>query len=152
MHRALNERRMRLSNKKLTLEEKIEKSKRINAEIEQRKKSLSERIDALKKLDAEIADELEKAEMVTNQAVGKKFRSKMTVDLPMEVIDEIIDFMFMHEDCLAYIDEEVAKYNQELEKAKAEKLTEQSADKKRDDAEKLSADEVVHSETGIVSV
>ncbi|SDA33138.1 hypothetical protein SAMN02910447_03617 [Ruminococcus sp. YE71] len=141
-----------MSNKKLTLEEKIEKSKRIHEEIEQRKKSLSERIDALKKLDAEIDDELEKAEMVTNQAVGRKFRSKMTVDLPLEVIDEIIDFMFMNEDCLAYIDEEVVKYNQELEKAKAEKLAEQSVDNNRDNAKKLSADEVAHSETGIVSV
>ena len=37
-----------MSNKKLTLEEKIEKSKKINAEIEQRKKSLGEKIDALK--------------------------------------------------------------------------------------------------------
>ena len=30
----------------------------------------------LAQLDAEIADELEKAEMVTNQAVGKMFRSR----------------------------------------------------------------------------
>ncbi|MBR1664348.1 MAG: hypothetical protein IJ696_08490 [Ruminococcus sp.] len=107
-----------MSNKKLTTEEKIEKSKSITEEISKIEKRLKERRDAQKKLDAEIADELEKAEMVTNQAVGKMFRSRMKDALPLDKYGEIIDFMFMHEDCTEFIAEVIKEYKQELEKAK----------------------------------
>ena len=110
---------MRLSNKKLTTEEKIEKSKSITEEISKIEKRLKERRDAQKKLDAEIAEELEKAEMVTNQAVGKMFRSKMKDNLPLEKYGEIIEFMFLHEDCAEFIAEVTEKYRQEQEKAKS---------------------------------
>ena len=114
-----NERRMRLSNRKLTTEEKIEKSKSITEEISKIEKRLKERRDAQKKLDAEIADELEKAEMVTNQAVGKMFRSKNKDALPLEKYGEIIEFMFLHEDCAEFIAELTEKYRQEQEKSKS---------------------------------
>ena len=152
---------MPLSNKKLTTEEKIEKSKEYeNEKIRLHNKMKSLRA-AKKKLDAEIADELEKAEMVTNQDVGKKFRSKMTVDLPLDKYGEIIDFMFMHEDCVEFIDEVIAKYRQEQEAAKAENPEEQSADENsaatesahaddnnniEEEAETAPADEVLHSD------
>ena len=107
-----------LSNRKLTTEEKIEKSKQITEEISKIEKRLKERRDAQKKLDAEIADDLEKAELVTNQAVGKMFRSRMKDALPLDKYGEIIDFMFMHEDCAEFIAEVIKEYKQELEKAK----------------------------------
>ena len=110
---------MLLSNKKLTTEEKIEKSKLMTEKISKIEKRLKERRDAQKKLDAEIADELEKAEMVTNHAVGKMFRSRMKDDLPLEKYDEIIEFMFLHEDCAEFIAEVTEKYRQEQEKAKS---------------------------------
>ena len=117
-----------MSNKKLTTEEKIEKSKEYEDEQIRLQNKMKTLRAAKKKLDAEIADELEKNEMVTNQAVGKKFRSKMTVDLPLDKYGEIIDFMFMHDDCVEFIDEIIAKHKLELEKAKAENQEEQSAD------------------------
>ena len=154
---------MPLSNKKLTTEEKIEKSKEYeNEKIRLHNKMKSLRA-AKKKLDAEIADELEKAEMVTNQAVGKKFRSKMTVDLPLDKYGEIIDFMFMHEDCVEFINEIIAKHKLELEKAKAENQEEQFADENsaatesdpaddnnniEEDAETAITNEVVRSDAG----
>ncbi|MBR4554677.1 MAG: hypothetical protein IKO27_03690 [Ruminococcus sp.] len=108
-----------LSNRKLTTEEKIEKSKLMTEEISKIEKRLKERRDAQKKLDAEIADDLEKAELVTNQAVGKMFRSKMKDALPLDKYGEIIDFMFLHEDCAEFIAEITEKYRQEQEKAKS---------------------------------
>ncbi|WP_028509196.1 hypothetical protein [Ruminococcus sp. NK3A76] len=108
-----------MSNKKLTTEEKIEKSKLMTEEISKIEKRLKERRDAQKKLDAEIADELEKAEMVTNQAVGKMFRNRMKDDLPLEKYGEIIEFMLLHEDCIEFIAEVTEKYRQEQEKSKS---------------------------------
>ena len=119
---------MPLSNKKLTTEEKIVKSKEYEDEMTRLQNKMKTMRTAKKKLDAEIADELEKAEMVTNQAVGKKFRSKLDISLPLDKYGEIIDFMFMHEDCVEFIDEIIAKHKLELEKAKAENQEEQSAD------------------------
>ena len=133
----LKERRMLLSNKKLTTEEKIEKSKSITEEISKIEKRLKERRDAQKKLDAEIADELEKAEMVTNQAVGKMFRSRMKDALPLDKYGEIIDFMFLHEDCAEFIAEVIKEYKQGLEKAKK--------------AETAHKDEAAYSDKGSVS-
>ena len=132
---------MPLSNKKLTTEEKIEKSKEYeNEKIRLHNKMKSLRA-AKKKLDAEIADELEKAEIVTDQAVGKKFRSKMSIALPLDKYGEIIDFMFMHEDCVEFIEEIIAKHKLELEKAKAENQEEQSADENNKAAESIPAED-----------
>ena len=78
-----------MSNKKLTTEEKIVKSKEYEDEMTRLQNKMKTMRTAKKKLDAEIADELEKAEMVTNQAVGKKFRSKMTVDLPLKIVRQL---------------------------------------------------------------
>ena len=114
----LKERRMLLSNRKLTTEEKIAKSKLYAENMEKTQNRLKDMREAKRKLDAEIADELEKAEMVTNQAVGKMFRSRIKDDLPLEKYGEIIEFMFLHEDCAEFIAEVTKKYRQEQEKAK----------------------------------
>ena len=126
-----------LSNRKLTTEEKIEKSKLMTEEISKIEKRLKERRDAQKKLDAEIADDLEKAELVTNQAVGKMFRSKMKDALPLDKYGEIIDFMFMHEDCAEFIAEVIKEHKLGLEKAKQ--------------AETAHKDEAAYSDNGSVS-
>ncbi len=55
--------------------------------------------------------------MVTNQAVGKMFRSRIKDDLPLEKYGEIIEFMLLHEDCAEFISEVIAKYKQEQEAA-----------------------------------
>jgi len=130
-----------LSNKKLTTEEKIEKSKEYEDEMTRLQNKMKTMRTAKKKLDAEIADELEKAEMVTNQTVGKKFRNKMTVDLPLDKYGEIIDFMFMHDDCVEFIDEVIAKYRQEQEAAKAKNQEEQSVEENGEAAESIPADD-----------
>ena len=110
-----------MSNKKLTTEEKEKKSKDYNDELAR----LSERIrtitKAKKKIDREIEDEHEKAELATDQTVGRSFRKRIKVKLPMEHYESIMDLMFMHEDCIAFIAEEIEKYNQEVEKSKNEK-------------------------------
>ncbi|SFC08350.1 hypothetical protein SAMN02910406_01103 [Ruminococcus albus] len=139
---------MPLSNKKLTTEEKIEKSKEYEDEMTRLQNKMKTMRTAKKKLDAEIVEELEKAEMVTNQAVGKKFRSKMSIALPLNKYGEIIDFMFMHEDCVEFVDEIIAKHKLELEKAKAENQEEQSVEENVNAAETESADKVVHSDDG----
>ena len=150
-----------MSNKKLTTEEKIVKSKEYEDEMTRLQNKMKTMRTAKKKLDAEIAKELERAEMVTNQAVGKKFRSKLDVSLPPDKYGEIIDFMFMHDDCVEFIDEVIAKYRQEQEAAKAENPEEQSADENsaatesahaddnnniEEEAETAPADEVLHSD------
>ena len=86
-----------MSNKKLTTEEKIEKSKKIHEEIERRKKSLNEKIDALKKLDAEIADELEKAYIVGMQELGKHTE---IVDC-IFTLDEVTDYVMSEREKLS---------------------------------------------------
>ncbi|SEK56030.1 hypothetical protein [Ruminococcus albus] len=130
-----------MSNKKLTTEEKIEKSKEYEDEMSRLQNKMKTMRAAKKKLDAEIADELEKAEIVTDQAVGKKFRSKMSIALPLDKYSEIIDFMFMHEDCVEFIDEVIAKYRHEQEAAKAKNQEEQSIEENGEAAESVLADD-----------
>ena len=107
-----------MSNKKLTTEEKIEKSRQYEEDMKRIRERLADIRESKKKLDSEITEELERAELVTNQAVGKMFRGKMKENLPLEKYGEIIDFMFMHEDCVEFISEVIAKYKQEQEKTK----------------------------------
>ncbi|MBO6140745.1 MAG: hypothetical protein J6O40_03030 [Ruminococcus sp.] len=47
------------------------------------------------------------------------FRSKMKDALPLEMYGEIIEFMFLHEDCIEFIAEVTEKYRQEQEKSKS---------------------------------
>ena len=86
-------RRMPLSNKKLTTEEKIEKSRQYEEDMKRIRERLADIRESKKKLDSEIAEELERAELVTNQTVGKMFRGKMKENLPLEKYGEIIEFI-----------------------------------------------------------
>lgn len=65
----------------------------------------------------------------------------MTVDLPLDKYGEIIDFMFMHDDCVEFIDEVIAKYRQEQEAAKAKNQEEQSVEENGEAAESIPADD-----------
>ena len=106
---------MRLSNKKLTTEEKIEKSKKIHEEIERRKKSLNERIDDLKKLDAEIADELEKAYIVNMQELGKHTVGKIGEGFSLEQYIEIVDCIFTLDEVTDYVNSEREKLSRKAD-------------------------------------
>ena len=128
---------MRLSNKKLTTEEKIEKSKKIHEEIERRKKSLNEKIDALKKLDAEIADELEKAYIVDMQELGKHTAGKIGEGFSLAEYIEIVDCIFTLDEVTDYVNSE------------REKLSRKADDEGT--AEIEPAEEVAYSDAGSVS-
>ncbi|MCR5143392.1 MAG: hypothetical protein K6C68_12880 [Ruminococcus sp.] len=126
-----------MSNKKLTTEEKIEKSKKIHEEIERRKKSLNERIDDLKKLDAEIAEELEKAYMVDMQELGKHTAAKIGEGFSLKEYTEIVDCIFTLDEVTDYVNSE------------REKLSRKAESEKSDEIEP--AEEVAHSDAGSVS-
>ena len=117
---------MLLSNKKLTTEEKIEKSKKIRAEIKRRKKSLNEKIDAMKKLDAEIADELEKAYIVDMQELGKHTAGKIGEGFSLKEYTEIVDCIFTLDEVTDYVmsEREKLKIAENEETAETEPLEE----------------------------
>lgn len=106
---------MLLSNKKLTTEEKIEKSKKIRAEIKRRKKSLNEKIDAMKKLDAEIADELEKAYIVDMQELGKHTAGKIGEGFSLKEYTEIVDCIFTLDEVTDYVMSEREKLSRKAD-------------------------------------
>lgn len=110
-----------MSNKKLTTEEKEQKSKDYDDELTRLNERIKTITRAKKKIDREIEDEHEKAELATDQNVGRSFRKRIEVKLPMEQYESIMDFMFMHEDCLAFIAEEIEKYNKKKSEPQKEK-------------------------------
>ncbi len=115
---------MLLSNKKLTTEEKVEKSKEYVNELTRLRNRIKAVQSAKKKLDAEIDDERAKEDLLNKQGLGEKFIKKVKEKLPHQKYEEIMDFMFMHEDCVEFIAEVIAKYKQEqkaAEKAAKEK-------------------------------
>ena len=126
-----------MSNKKLTTEEKIEKSKKIHEEIERRKKSLNERIDDLKRLDAEIADELEKAYMVDMQKLGKHIATKIGEGFSLVEYIEIVDCIFTLDEVTDYV------------KSEREKLSRKADDEGTVEIEP--AEKVAYSDAGSVS-
>lgn len=104
-----------MSNKKLTTDEKIEKSKKIHEEIERRKKSLNEKIDAMKKLDAEIADELEKAYIVNMQELGKHTAGKIGEGFSLAEYIEIVDCIFTIDEVTDYVNSEREKLSRKAD-------------------------------------
>lgn len=125
MHRAQNcaERKGEcyLSNRKLTTEEKIEKSKQITEEISKIEKRLKERRDAQKKLDAEIADELEKEYIVNMQNLGKRLTEKIGTGLSLEQYLEMLDYIFMIDEVSEYVASEKQLNKQKTEAADSPK-------------------------------
>ena len=110
-----------LSNRKLTTEEKIEKSKQITEEISKIEKRLKERRDAQKKLDAEIADELEKEYIVNMQKLGKRFTEKIGTGLSLEQYLEMLDYIFMIDEVSEYVASEKQLNKQKTEAADSPK-------------------------------
>lgn len=106
-----------LSNRKLTTEEKIEKSKQITEEIGKIEKRLKERRDAQKKLDAEIADELEKEYIVNMQKLGKRLTEKIGTGLSLEQYLEMLDYIFMIDEVSEYVASEKQLNKQKTEAA-----------------------------------
>ena len=106
-----------LSNRKLTTEEKIEKSKLMTEEISKIEKRLKERRDAQKKLDAEIADELEKEYIVNMQNLGKRLTEKIGTGLSLEQYLEMLDYIFMIDEVSEYVASEKQLNKQKTEAA-----------------------------------
>ena len=142
---------MRLSNKKLTTEEKIEKSKKIHEEIERRKKSLNEKIDALKKLDAEIADELEKAYIVDMQELGKHMAGKIGKGFSLKEYTEIVDSIFTIDEVEVFVQSEREKLERKNEKSDNENSNKRSDNENREAAETESKNETACSDADCVS-
>ena len=110
-----------LSNRKLTTEEKIEKSKQITEEISKIEKRLKERRDAQKKLDAEIADELEKEYIVNMQMLGKRLTEKIGTGLSLEQYFDMLDYIFMIDEVSEYVASEKQLNKQKTEAADSPK-------------------------------
>lgn len=111
-----------LSNRKLTTEEKIEKSKLMTEEISKIEKRLKERRDAQKKLDAEIADELEKEYIVNMQKLGKCLTEKIGTGLSLEQYLDMLDYIFMIDEVSEYVASEKQLNKQKTEAADSPKV------------------------------
>ncbi len=150
-----------MSNKKLTTEEKIEKSKGYVDELTRLRNRIKAVQSAKKKLDAEIDDERAKEDLLNKQGLGEKFVGKIDTKLPQKKYEEIMDFMFMHEDCVEFIAEVIDKYKQEqkaAEKAAAEENGEvaesvlaDDSDNMGEDTETVLEDETACSDEGSIS-
>ena len=110
-----------LSNRKLTTEEKIEKSKLMTEEISKIEKRLKERRDAQKKLDAEIADELEKEYIVNMQKLGKCLTEKIGTGFSLEQYLDMLDYIFMIDEVSEYVASEKQLNKQKTEAADSPK-------------------------------
>ena len=107
-----------MSNKKLTTEEKIAKSKKITEEIGKIEKRLKERKDAQKKLNAEIDDEVEKAYIVNMQSLGKHTAGKIGEGFSLEEYVEIVDCIFTLDEVSDYVNSEREKLRKKAENEK----------------------------------
>ena len=132
---------MLLSNKKLTTEEKVEKSKEYVNELTRLRNRIKAVQSSKRKLDKEIDDELAKEDLLNKQGLGERFIKKVKEKLPQQKYEEIMDFMFMHEDCEAFIAEVIAKYKQEQEAAEKAAKEKAAAEENGEVAESNSADD-----------
>ena len=132
---------MLLSNKKLTTEEKVEKSKEYVNELTRLRNRIKAVQSSKRKLDKEIDDELAKEDLLNKQGLGERFIKKVKEKLPQQKYEVIMDFMFMHEDCEAFIAEVIAKYKQEQEAAEKAAKEKAAAEENSEVAEMGSADE-----------
>ena len=135
------ERRMLLSNKKLTTEEKVEKSKEYVNELTRLRNRIKAVQSSKRKLDKEIDDERAKEDLLNKQSLGESFVKKVKEKLPQHKYEEIMDFMFMHEDCVEFIVEVVDKYKQEQKAAEKAAKEKAAAEGNGEVAESVSADD-----------
>ena len=130
-----------MSNKKLTTEEKVEKSKEYVNELTRLRNRIKAVQSAKKKLDAEIADERAKEDLLNKQGLGERFIKKVKEKLPQKKYEEIMDFMFMHEDCVEFIAEVIDKYKREQKAAEKAAKEKAAAEENGEVAESVLADD-----------
>ena len=94
---------MLLSNKKLTTEEKIAKSKLYAENMEKTQNRLKDMREAKRKLDAEIAEELERAYIVNMQELGKHTAGKIGEGFSLAEYIEIVDCIFTIDEVTDYV-------------------------------------------------
>lgn len=108
---------MLLSNKKLTTEEKVEKSKEYVNELTRLRNRIKAVQNAKKKLDAEIDDELEKEYLVNMQALGKDTAERIGEGFTLEEYITIMKYIFMLDEVVDFVESEREKKKQETEKS-----------------------------------
>ena len=126
-----------MSNKKLTTEEKIAKSKLYAENMEKTQNRLKDMREAKRKLDAEIAEELERAYIVNMQELGKHTAGKIGEGFSLKEYTEIVDCIFTLDEVTDYVNSE------------REKLSRKADDEGT--AEIEPAEEVGYSDAGSVS-
>ena len=118
---------MLLSNRKLTTEEKIAKSKLYAENMEKTQNRLKDMREAKRKLDAEIAEELEKAYIVNMQELGKHMAGKIGKGFSLAEYIEIVDCIFTLDEVTDYVNSEreklkIAEKDKAVEIEPAEKV------------------------------
>ncbi|WP_072419330.1 MULTISPECIES: hypothetical protein [unclassified Ruminococcus] len=108
-----------MSNKKLTTEEKIAKSKLYAENMEKTQNRLKDMREAKRKLDAEIAEELEKAYIVNMQELGKHTAGKIGEGFSLDEYAEIVDCIFTLDEVTDYVKSEREKQRMKAENEKA---------------------------------
>ena len=108
-----------MSNKKLTTEEKIAKSKLYAENMEKTQNRLKDMREAKRKLDAEIAEELERAYIVNMQELGKHTAEKIGEGFSLEEYTEIVDCIFTLDEATDYVKSEREKQRMKAENEKA---------------------------------
>ena len=109
-----------MSNKKLTTEEKIAKSKEYVDELTRLRNRIKAVQNAKKKLDAEIDDELEKEYLVNMQALGKDTAERIGEGFTLEEYITIMKYIFMLDEVVDFVESERAKKKQEAEKSNSD--------------------------------
>ena len=136
-----------MGNKKLTTEEKIEKSKGYVDELTRLRERIKAVQNAKKKLDAEIDDELEKAYIVNMQELGKHTAGKIGEGFSLDEYTEIVDSIFTLDEAEDFIMSEREKLKHKAERVGADKSEDNSVDKKSQVAETKSENETACSDT-----
>ena len=140
-----------MSNKKLTTEEKIEKSKGYVDELARLRERIKTVQSAKKKLDSEIYEELERAYIVNMQELGKHTAGKIGEGFSLEEYIEIVDSIFTLDEAEDFIKSEREKLKHKTEKAETDKSDYNSADEKTIVAETEFANETACSDEDCVS-
>lgn len=140
-----------MSNKKLTTEEKIAKSKLYAESMEKTQDRLKDMREAKRKLDAEIAEELEKAYIVNMQELGKHMAGKIGEGFSLKEYTEIVDSIFTIDEVEDFVQSEREKLERKNEKADTVKSEDNSVDKKSQNAKTASENEIACSDEECVS-
>ena len=110
-----------MSNRKLTTEEKIEKSRQYEEDMKRIRERLADIRESKKKLDSEIAEEMEKEYIHNMQELGKRLTEKIGADLPQEQCLDILDYIFIIDEVSEYIEAEREQFRKKAEAAERPK-------------------------------